>query len=90
MNIYTLEQLAQLNDAHVKKDRGLYQYREKAKNYLDVSLRGKEASKLQAEKDAIEAKFTAQAEAVAEQASLIKQLQAQLVAMAGSVAKQGK
>jgi len=91
MNIYTLEQLCALSDAHVKKDRGLYQYREKAKGYLDVSLRGKEASKLQAEKDALENRFATQAAAVAEQAALIKQLQAQLVAMAGSVAeKQGK
>lgn len=91
LNIYTLEQLAQLSDTHIKKDRGLFQYREKARGYLDVALRGKEASKLQAEKDALENRFKAQADAVAEQAALIKQLQAQLVAMAGAHAdKQGK
>src|SRR5262249_50066774 len=60
MNIYTLEQLAALNDAHVKKDRGLFAYREKAKNYLDVALRGKEASRLQAEKAALENRLATQ------------------------------
>ena len=90
MNIYTLEQLAQLSDAHIKKDRGLFQYREKARGYLDVALRGKEASKLQAEKDALDNRFRAQTEAMEEQAGLIKQLQAQLVAMAGSVAKKSE
>ena len=86
MNIYTLEQLAGLSDSHVKKDRGLFAYREKAKGYLDVALRGKEASKLQAEKDALENRFKAQQDAIAEQSALIKQLQAQLVAMAGAAA----
>jgi hypothetical protein len=91
LNIYTLEQCAAISDAHIKKDRGLFGYREKARSYLDVALRGKEASKLQAEKDALEARFKAQADAVTEQANLIKQLQAQLVAMAGAHAeKQGK
>lgn len=87
LNIYTLEQLAQLSDTHIKKDRGLFGYREKARNYLDVALRGKEASKLQAEKDALENRFKAQAEAISEQSALIKQLQAQLVAMASSQAE---
>ena len=82
MNIYPLEQLAGLSDAHVKKDRGLHGYREKAKNYLDVSIRGKEASRLQAEKDALENRFNTMKQAADEQAALIKQLQAQLVAMA--------
>ncbi len=90
MNIYTLEQLAQLSDAHVKKDRGLHGYRERARGYLDVALRGKEASKLQAEKDALEARFTAQADAVSEQASLIKQLQAQLLSMASAAAEKAQ
>ena len=91
MNIYTLEQLVALSDAHVKKDRGLHGYREKARGYMDVALRGREASKLQAEKDALEARFKAQADAVTEQASIIKQLQSQLLAMASAQAeKQGK
>lgn len=84
LNCYTLEQLAGLSDAHVKKDRGLFGYRERARNYLDVSLRGKEASKLQAEKDALENRLATQDEAIKEQTALIKQLQAQLVAMATS------
>jgi len=90
LNIYTLEQLAAVSDAHIKKDRGLFGYREKARSYLDVALRGKEASKLQAEKDALEARFKAQADAVAEQAALIKQLQSQLVAMASAAATKEK
>lgn len=90
LNIYTLEQLAQVSDAHVKKDRGLYGYREKAKSYLDVALRGKEASKLQAEKDALENRFKAQTDALGEQAALIKQLQSQLVAMAAATADKAK
>jgi hypothetical protein len=90
MNIYTLEQLAALSDAHVKKDRGLFGYREKAKSYLDVALRGKEASKLQAEKDALDAKFRAQEDAVKDQAALIKQLQAQLQSMASAMAEKAK
>ena len=87
MNVYTLEQLAQLSDAHVKKDRSLFQYRDKAKNYLDVALRGREASRLQAEKDAIQAKFDAAKVAQDEQAGLIKQLQAQLTALATAAAE---
>jgi hypothetical protein len=91
MNIYTLEALAALSDGHVKKDRGLFGYREKAKNYLDVALRGKEASKLQAEKDALENRFASQEEAIKDQKALIAQLQSQLQAMAGAMAdKQGK
>jgi hypothetical protein len=91
LNIYTLEQLAQVSDTHIKKDRGLFGYREKAKSYLDVALRGKEASKLQAEKDALDNKFKALTEAAAEQATLIKQLQGQLLTMAAAAAeKQGK
>src|SRR5689334_1854600 len=86
LNIYTLEQLAAVSDAHVKKDRGLFGYRERARNYLDVSLRGKEASKLQAEKEALDNKFQALTAASAEQAALIKQLQAQLLAMASAAA----
>ena len=90
LNIYTLEQLAAVSDTHIKKDRGLFQYREKARSYLDVALRGKEASKLQAEKDALDNRFKAQAEAMGEQAALIKQLQAQLVAMASAQAEKAK
>jgi len=88
MNVYTLEQLAALSDAHVKKDRSLFQYREKAKNYLDVSLRGKEASRLQAEKAALENRLATQDEAIKEQTALIKQLQSQLVALAGAKASE--
>src|SRR5262249_31066758 len=33
MNIYTIEQCVGLSDSHVKKDRSLFQYREKARNY---------------------------------------------------------
>jgi len=90
LNIYTLEQLAALSDAHVKKDRGLYQYREKAKNYLDVALRGKEASKLQAEKEALEQRFEAQRIASEDQSALIRQLQAQLQSLAGAMAEKSK
>jgi hypothetical protein len=90
MNIYTLEQLAGLNDSHVKKDRGLFGYRERAKNYLDVSVRGKEASKLQAEKDALENRFAAQTTAIEEQKAMISQLQSQLLAMASQAAAKGK
>jgi hypothetical protein len=90
LNIYTLEQLAAVSDAHVKKDRGLFGYRERARNYLDVSLRGKEASKLQAEKEALDNKFQALTAASAEQAALIKQLQAQLLSMAQAAAEKAK
>ena len=55
-----------------------------------MALRGKEASKLQAEKDALDNRFKAQAEAMGEQAALIKQLQAQLVAMASAQAEKAK
>lgn len=90
MNIYTLEQLAGLSDSHVKKDRSLFQYREKAKNYLDVALRGREASRLQAEKDAVEAKFQSAKAAQDEQALMIRQLQAQLTALATAAAEKAK
>ncbi|HZI75883.1 MAG TPA: hypothetical protein VFD73_18035 [Gemmatimonadales bacterium] len=90
MNIYTLEQLAGMSDTHIKKDRGLFGYREKARSYLDVSLRGKEASKLQAEKEALDNKFQALTAASAEQAALIKQLQAQLLSMAQAAAEKAK
>ena len=90
MNVFTLEQLAQLPDAHIKKDRSLFQYRDKAKNYLDVALRGREASRLQAEKDAIEAKFESAKAAQDDQAALIKQLQAQLTALATAAAEKAK
>ena len=90
LNIYTLEQLAAVSDAHVKKDRGLFGYRERARNYLDVSLCGKEASKLQAEKEALDNKFQALTAASAEQAALIKQLQAQLLSMAQAAAEKAK
>lgn len=87
MNVFTLEQLANLPDAHIKKDRSLFQYRDKAKNYLDVALRGREASRLQAEKDAIQAKFDSAKAAQDEQALMIKQLQAQLTALATAAAE---
>ncbi len=90
MNIYTLEQLAGFSDAHVKKDRGLFQYREKARGYLDVALRGKEASKLQAEKDALENRFATLQAAGEDQKAMIAQLQAQLQAMAGAIAEKAK
>ena len=89
MNVYTLEQLCALSDTHIKKDRGLFGYREKGRGYLDVSLRGKEASKLQAEKTELENRFKALTNAAEEQAGLIKQLQAQLLSMAQAT-HQGK
>jgi len=90
LNVYTLEQLAALSDSHVKKDRGLYNYRERAKNYLDVALRGKEASRLQAEKDALENRFASQTQAIEDQKALIAALQAQLQAMAKSMAEKSE
>jgi len=90
MNIYTLEQCAGLSDAHVKKDRGLFQYREKAKNYLDVALRGKEASRLQAEKDELQQWKNANEQVQKDQAVLIQELRAQIQSLAGAMADKAK
>lgn len=87
LNIVTLEQASGLSDSHVKKDRNLFQWREKAKNYLDVALRGREASRLQAEKEALAAKFAAADQAQQDQAAQIRQLQAQLTALATAAAQ---
>lgn len=77
-NIYTVEQLAELSDTHSKKFRELAVWRKRAIEYLDVAARGAAASKLSAEKDALEKRLAAQDNALQEQAAIIRALQAKV------------
>lgn len=86
-NIYTLESLAQLSDSACSKSPGMQTARDKAKNYLDAALKGREASKLQAEKDELENRFKSQEQAVKDQAAVISELKAQLLALAAAKGK---
>jgi hypothetical protein len=76
--VYTVEQLAELPDIHIKKFRELASWRKRAIEYLDVASRGAAASKLSAEKTALENRLLAQDQAIQEQAAIIRALQAKV------------
>ena len=76
--IYSVEQLAELSDSHLKKFRELAVWKKRAIEYLDVSARGAAASKLSKEKEELEARFAAQSKAIEEQAAIIRALQAKV------------
>jgi len=85
--IFTVEQLANVNDTNVKKWRDLFAWRQKAKDWLDIAENGAAASKLRAEKEAADNRAQALQRSVEEQALLLQQLTAKLETLQKQMAR---
>lgn len=86
-NIYTLQALCELSDGACSKSPGMQTSRQKARDYLDHALKGKEASRLLKEKEELENRFKSQEQAVKDQAAVIAELKNQLLALAAAKGK---